>query len=123
MKDKEEFAEKAQGVADYAHRQKGDREILWLCDADLFYLRSALALLVVDLLDEINRVWKTQKLMLLAFKQELSDLNEESKEELFSKIQELETKYDVSHNGILTYLEQVKKNNIWFQEPLGDGKQ
>ena len=61
-------------------------------------------------LDELKNLWVFQTVLLEAL-----DVSEKVKQEVESKISALESKYDVSHNGILNYLKQVQQTNPWFQ--------
>ena len=87
--------------------------------AQVFRLLGIISQMTEALLSGEERLWRMHWFVLDAFQHDVLNTSEDTRKEFIEELEQLQSKYDVSHNGILEYLEQVKKTNPWFQKQGG----
>lgn len=89
---------------------------LYYLQAEVFRLRSIMGNLMTAAISANERLWRMNVFILEGLEHDILHTSGQTKKEFVEELQKLQSKYDVSHNGILNYLEKVRKVNPWFQE-------
>lgn len=84
--------------------------------SEIYNLHSLISQIMLVILGEDEKKWRMFLFMLDAFQLDISKQNDETKKEFLNDLKQLESKYDISHNGILAHLADLRKTNNWFSQ-------
>lgn len=116
----ERESERSNKLGEQSHTEL--KKQFFYLQAELFDLRSLLSGLTEAMLSENERLWRMNVFVLEAIKLDVLHSTDETKKQFLQKVEELQSRYDTSHNGIMAYLQRVKETNPWFKEVRGEEK-